>query len=170
MPTVRGSESGSKKRYAGYVSGADGSMELVVKGLEAARTDWTPLAREFQRLLFERVFQDLPIEDLVQKTRARLLSGELDDKLIYRKRIRRNLADYHRNVPPHIQAARKLRKPGRWIEYVITLNGPEPSEARVAEPDYEHYLNRQLAPAADGILHCLDTSFEGICGAQMQLF
>lgn len=170
MPTVRGSESGSKKRYAGYVAGTDGSMELVVKGLEAARTDWTPLAREFQRLLFERVFQDLPVEDLVQQTRARLLSGELDDKLIYRKRIRRNLADYHRNVPPHIQAARKLSRPGRWIEYVITRNGPEPSEARVAEPDYEHYLNRQLAPAADGILHCLDTSFEGICGAQMQLF
>jgi DNA polymerase-2 len=170
MPTVRGSESGSKKRYAGYVASKNGDSELMIKGLEAARTDWTPLAREFQRALFERVFQDLPIEELVRDTREQLVAGALDDKLIYRKRIRRKLTDYQRNVPPHIQAARKLTSAGRWIEYVITLNGPEPVVALTAEPDYEHYLSRQLAPAADGILHCLDTSFEAIGGAQMQLF
>ncbi len=170
MPTVRGSESGSKKRYAGFIADKHGGMQLLIKGLEAARTDWTPLAREFQRTLFEQVFSDQPIEPLVRDTRQQLLDGTLDEKLVYRKRIRRKLNDYQRNVPPHIQAARKLPHAGRWIEYVITRNGPEPVEALSAEPDYEHYLNRQLAPAADGILHCLDTNFEAICGAQMQLF
>ena len=34
--------------------------KVVIKGLEAARTDWTPLARRFQRELFDRVFPDQP--------------------------------------------------------------------------------------------------------------
>ena len=47
MPTVRGSDKGSKKRYAGVVAGAAGD-QLVFKGLESVRTDWTRLARDFQ--------------------------------------------------------------------------------------------------------------------------
>ncbi len=43
MPTVRGSEKGSKKRYAGMVS-AGGSSQLVFKGLETVRSDSSPLA------------------------------------------------------------------------------------------------------------------------------
>lgn len=170
MPTIRGSESGSKKRYAGLVAEPDGSRRLQIKGLEAVRTDWTPLAREFQRELFLRVFSDQSIDALVQQTRDQLLAGKLDHKLVYRKRIRRRLDEYQRNVPPHIQAARKASQPGRWIEYLITLNGPEPLSDLTSKPDYQHYIARQLTPSSDGILRCLDTSFESICGAQMQLF
>ena len=56
MPTIRGSEVGTKKRYAGSVVTKAGEMHVVFKGLEAVRTDWTPLARNFQRELFRRVF------------------------------------------------------------------------------------------------------------------
>jgi DNA polymerase-2 len=49
MPTVRGSEEGSKKRYAGLVRRKDGSDDLVFKGLETVRTDWTPLRRRSSR-------------------------------------------------------------------------------------------------------------------------
>ena len=55
MPTVRGSDKGSKKRYAGVVAGRDGD-QLVFKGLENVRTDWTRLAREFQEELYRRIF------------------------------------------------------------------------------------------------------------------
>ena len=48
MPTIRGSDKGSKKRYAGVVR-RSGEDELVFKGLENVRTDWTRLARDFQR-------------------------------------------------------------------------------------------------------------------------
>lgn len=95
----------------------------------------------------------------------------MDEELIYHKRIRRALDDYQRNVPPHIQAARKLsHSSGRSIRYVITRNGPEPVDAQESAVDYEHYLERQLAPAADGILQFLDTSFSNITDAQMQMF
>lgn len=169
MPTVRGEQTGSKKRYAGLVgSGAD--TEVIFKGLESVRTDWTALARRFQRELYRRIFLDLPFEDFVRETLADLLAGKLDEELVYRKRLRRALDEYTRNVPPHVQAARKLDKPGRWIRYVITANGPEPVRGAIPKPDYEHYRERQLAPAANGILHFLDTSFEAITDAQLAIF
>ncbi|MFK8019382.1 MAG: DNA polymerase II [Pseudomonadales bacterium] len=170
MPTIRGESTGSKKRYAGLIRNADNSVEIQFKGLEAARTDWTPLAREFQRELYWLVFHDEDHKTLVNSAAEQLLAGELDDKLVYRKRLRRKLEDYTKNVPPHVQAARKLDKPGSYIEYVITLNGPEPVEQQRSAIDYQHYLDRQLAPAADGILHFLGDSFAELTSTQLDMF
>ena len=178
MPTVRGGASGSKKRYAGLVRDADGETRLIVKGLEAVRSDWTPLARDFQHELLRRVFLDLPWEPFVHETVQRLRVGELDAALVYRKRIRRDASDYLRSVPPHVQAARKLahargsraRLSSGWIRYVMTRNGPEPVQALESPPDHDHYLERQLAPAADGVLHVLGTSFADVIDAQLRMF
>ena len=138
--------------------------------MEAARSDWTRLAREFQRELFRRVFLNLPFDRFVRDTAEALQNGELDESLVYRKRLRRRLDEYQRNIMPHVKAARKLPSHGNWVRYVITRNGPEPVEALDSAPDYQHYLDKQLAPAADGILQFLDTSFRNITGAQMQMF
>ena len=170
MPTIRGADTGSKKRYAGLVRGADGELELVFKGLESVRTDWTPLARRFQRELYRRIFRNEPFERYVRDTLEELRAGKLDAELVYRKRLRRDLKDYTRNVPPHVQAARKLDRPERWIRYVITRHGPEPVIDAIPKPDYRHYEQRQLAPVADGILGFVDSSFEAIAGDQLNLF
>ncbi len=170
MPTIRGTESGSKKRYAGQVRQSDGSTSVVFKGLEAVRTDWTPMAREFQRNLYEKVFNDEPVEALIKQITSDLWSGKLDDQLIYRKRLRRKLADYKKNIPPHVQAARKQSRPGGWVSYVITVNGPEPVDERESELDYQHYADKQLLPVADGILHFFESSYASITSAQIELF
>ena len=170
MPTIRGSESGSKKRYAGLVEGKNGDTKVVFKGLEAVRTDWTPMAREFQRSLYAKVFNDEPVDQLVKETLAGLLDGQFDEKLVYRKRLRRKLSDYTRNVPPHVQAARKQANPQAWISYVITVNGPEPCDDRQSPIDHQHYVDKQLEPVADGILHFLGSSFQMITSAQIELF
>lgn len=176
MPTVRGSDKGSKKRYAGVVS-TGGERQLVFKGLETVRTDWTRLAREFQSELYRRVFFEEPYEAYIGELTQRLLNGELDDQLIYRKRLRRRLQDYQKSSPPHVQAARLARERGLpdttrgdWVEYVVTLQGPEPAADCQQAPDYHHYLDRQLAPVADGILHFLGTSFAAVTEAQITLF
>ena len=142
----------------------------MFKGLEAVRTDWTPLAREFQRELYARIFTDKPVDELIRTTTTKLLAGELDEKLVYRKRLRRKLSDYQRNVPPHVQAARKSAHPQRWINYVLTVQGPEPSEERVSDFDYQHYVDKQLAPVADGILHFLNSSYHSVVSNQIELF
>lgn len=170
MPTIRGSEAGSKKRYAGLVRTPAGNKDLVFKGLESVRTDWTPLARRFQRELYRRVFSDEPYEAYIKETLEALMAGELDEELVYRKRLRRPVSEYKRNVPPHVQAARQLEKPGRWVSYVITSAGPQPVTGRIPRPDYAHYRDRQLAAAADGILYFLNTSFDAITNRQMAMF
>ncbi|MCS0579965.1 DNA polymerase II [Massilia pinisoli] len=185
MPTVRGSEEGSKKRYAGLVRGADGGEEMIFKGLETVRTDWTPLAQTFQQELYGRVFRGEPYEDYVRDYVARTLRGEFDEQLVYRKRLRRPLVEYERNVPPHVRAARaadefhvRQGRPapyrnGGWIRYVMTTSGPEPMDTldpRRTPIDYEHYLTKQLEPVADGILPFLDDSFARLTSPQGALF
>lgn len=170
MPTIRGETTGSKKRYAGLIRNKVGELDVQIKGLEAARSDWTSMAKDFQRDLFFRIFTDQDYTDLVKDTVAKLKAGELDDQLIYKKRLRRPLEDYQKNVPPHVQAARKLEQHGRDIRYVITVNGPEPVEAMSSRPDYDHYLERQLSPAGDSILTFMNTSVADISSDQFTLF
>jgi DNA polymerase-2 len=186
MPTVRGSDEGSKKRYAGMATAADGSDEMVYKGLETVRTDWTPLAQQFQQGLYERIFKGQPYEDYVRDYVARTLNGELEDQLVYRKRLRRALDEYERNVPPHVRAARiadefhmRQGRPaqyrnGGWIRYVMTTAGPEPLDVReggAASPiDYAHYLEKQLEPVADAILPFMGDSFARLTSPQGALF
>ncbi|UVL44429.1 DNA polymerase II [Pseudomonas moraviensis] len=182
MPTIRGAEEGSKKRYAGLVTRSDGSEEMVYKGLETVRTDWSLLARQFQQELYERIFQRKPYQDYVRDYVRKTLAGEFDDRLVYRKRLRRTLDDYERNVPPHVRAARladdynaeqgrpRQYQNGGWISYVITLAGPEPLEVRRAAIDYDHYITRQLQPVADAILPFVDDDFSTLIGGQLGLF
>lgn len=182
MPTIRGAEEGSKKRYAGLVTRADGSEEMVYKGLETVRTDWSLLARQFQQELYERIFQRRPYQDYVREYVRKTLAGEFDERLVYRKRLRRTLDDYERNVPPHVRAARladdynaqhgrpRQYQNGGWISYVITLAGPEPLEVRRAAIDYDHYITRQLQPVADAILPFVDDDFSTLIGGQLGLF
>ncbi|MGF1465087.1 MAG: DNA polymerase II [Sandaracinaceae bacterium] len=169
MPTLRDSEHGTKKRYAGLVE-RDGSLRVVMRGLEAVRTDQTPLARRFQRELYRRVFLDEPYAGFIREVSDDLFAGRLDDELIYRKRLRRDLDEYTHHVPPHVAAARRLPTPVRTVEYVMTTQGPEPV-GYVSHPlDYRHYLDRQLAPAAEALLSALGERFERLGGRQLSLF
>jgi DNA polymerase-2 len=180
MPTTRGTERGSKKRYAGIVRASDGGVTLVVRGLEAVRTDWTPLARRVQRELLRRVFTDEPFAAWLEETARDLAAGRLDDELVYRKRLRQRLGAYAREgAPPHVRAARM--KDARMhgdrdedepseVAYVMTTRGPEPADARQSPIDHAHYLEKQLAPACDVVLPFIGTRFETIAGTQRSLF
>lgn len=176
MPTMRGSDVGTKKRYAGVID-RDGKIELVFKGLESVRTDWTQLARNFQWELYRKIFAGEDHQDFVRATALALCQGKLDSELVYRKRLRRHLQEYEKNIPPHVQAAHKLQRlaghslrRGDWIDYVITVNGPEPVAAQTSPLDYQHYLDKQLAPVADSILYFVGQSLAGLVDDQMSLF
>jgi DNA polymerase-2 len=182
MPTIRGSEQGSKKRYAGLIEDEQGNRVIHYKGLETVRTDWTDLAKTFQKKLYQLVFDGDAYEDYILLTIELLLKGEYDDQLKYRKRLRKPLADYIKNIPPHAQAAikaellfNKMNQPSRyknksWIEYVITMSGAETLECQKSKLDYEHYIDRQLTPIADTILTAVNSSMEAVTGQQQNLF
>ncbi len=182
MPTIRGQETGSKKRYAGLIIDKNKNESIIYKGLETARSDWTSLAQEFQQALYHRVFHEEDIDFFVREYVNKTLNGEFDDKLIYRKRLRRPLDTYVKNIPPHVKAARlekremesigrqsQLRQ-GSVIAYVMTLQGPEPVTFQRSKLDYNHYIDKQLEPIANGILPFTGKDFNALTLPQLGLF
>ena len=113
---------------------------------------------------------------------ADIQNGVFGPELVLRKRLRRKLSDYVKNVPPHVQAARKaeeirkklqlpaLYEHGGWVEYVMTTAGPEPRQYRQSPVDYDFYIDKQLAPIADSILVFQQSSMDKILDRQIGLF
>ena len=185
MPTIRGSDKGSKKRYAGLIVDNNQNKNtdhIIFKGLETVRTDWTILARDVQQEIYHRIFHGLPYEDYLKTIAADLKQGKFDEQLVYRKRLRQKLSDYKKNRPPHAQAALKAEdyykknglprryENGGWIEYVMTIMGPEPLEYNEYPLDYGHYIEKQIAPVVDALLMVVGTSLEKIIQTQYELF
>jgi DNA polymerase-2 len=180
MPTIRGAEEGSKKRYAGLVTRADGSDEMVYKGLETVRTDWSPLARQFQQELYQRIFHRKPYQDYVRDYVRKTLAGEFDERwstasacaapsmttnaTCRRMRAARMADDYNAR-----QGRPRQYQNGGWISYVITVAGPEPLEVR-ARHRLRPLRHPQLQPVADAILPFVDDDFSTLIGGQLGLF
>ena len=177
IPRLRGDSSGEGrgrgKGYAGLLLATDGSTEVEVRGMEAVRSDFTPLARRFQLELLRRLFAGEPegsVRGFCRETAGRLARGELDAELVYRKVLRRPAREYETETP-QVRAARLLGwtdRRGR-VGYVVTLAGAEPLEARSGSPlDYAHYLDRQLQPIAQSIANAAGMSADGWLGDESQ--
>jgi DNA polymerase-2 len=158
---ARGSETGAKKRYAGLLVD-NGSEKLEFVGMEFVRSDWTKLAKVFQVELYNRVFHNEEVEGWIRELVNKVKNGEYDDKLVYRKRLRKDVEDYTKNIPQHVKAARMIGETSGTVYYVITKRGPVPIELKHNDIDYEHYIEKQLKPVADSVLSLLGISFESI--------
>jgi len=166
---IKGEEqTAAKKRYAGLKI-KDGKEELEVVGLEAIRGDWTEAAQEFQREILIRTFHGEQIETFIRAYVKKVLSGQLDSLLVYRKSIRKELAEYTKTTPPHVKAARKLETlDSNVIQYYMTTDGPEPIQKLQHKIDYEHYIEKQIAPIANQVLSLLGKNFEDIIKGSKQ--
>lgn len=170
---ARGAEIGAKKRYAGLLvkSTEDGEKESIeFVGMEFVRSDWTKLAKEFQIELYEKIFKGEDVEDWIREVIQKLKAGKFDDKLIYRKRLRKEVEDYTKNVPPHARAAKLLNEPRDIIYYAITQRGPIPIELKHNDFDYDHYIEKQLKPIADSVLSLLGKNFDSIADSDQLSF
>jgi DNA polymerase-2 len=168
IPALRGSEDtgesrGRAKGYGGYLLRPAGGTEpggdtlrVEVKGMEAVRSDSTPLARRLQLELLELVFSGAGEEafrDNIRETLKKLRRGELDGELIYRKRLSRPPETYTASTPPQVKAARALGWKNRrgTVEYVWTQTGAEPVALPHTPLDYDHYALSQVFPVAHSI-------------------
>ena len=107
LPKIRGQETGAKKRYAGLLV-EDGKEEVDIVGLEFVRRDWTELAKVFQMELLNRIFNNKEVQEYIKQFTKEVLAGQHDDLLVYRKAIRKEVAEYTKTTPPHVKAARLL--------------------------------------------------------------
>ncbi|WP_261595371.1 DNA polymerase II [Pseudoalteromonas holothuriae] len=152
MPTIRGQVTGSKKRYVGetYVNN---EAELVFKGMESVRSDWTEIAKKYQKEIVKALFDG---KDLLRITKGYIeavRSGEVDGLLLYSKRLGKDLEQYVKNIPPHVKAAKEQMKidkncryrKGSIIKYYMTKSGPRVKLER-GGLDYEHYIEKQIYP------------------------
>ena len=140
--------------------------------MEAVRRNWTELAKDVQRELYKRLFAGEPVEVYLADITTSPRKGELDHKLVYRKGLRKSVASYTANTPPHVAAARKSCNPGRVVSYLMTVAGPEPLDSLQNSPDRQHYLDKQIQPVAEPVLAVLGLDFDGSIGdnRQMSLF
>ena len=157
-----GESRGRAKGYGGYLLDPKDGLSVEVKGMEAVRSDYTPLARRIQVELLELVFAgrgEAEFKNKVHEILKNLRTGKLDNELVYRKRLSRAPETYTASTPPQVKAARALGWKNRrgTVEYVWTVNGPEPSSdenGRLLSHnllDYDHYAESQILPAARSI-------------------
>ncbi|MGL4578579.1 MAG: DNA polymerase II [Shewanella xiamenensis] len=178
MPTLRGSEEGSKKRYVGAWRNRNGGLEITFKGMEQVRSDWSPLARKVQAELYERMFNQRDISGYLAGVISELQSGKRDAELVFSKRMRRNLEEYTAKSSPHVKVARQLceltgkvsyGKRGAQIDYVITVNGPEPVSHRSSIIDYQYYVDKQICPIAEPIFSIMKLNYTDMVSKQLLL-
>lgn len=170
IPQLRDkSGSGAKKRYAGLIETSEGKEKLEIVGLEAVRGDWTEAAQDFQKELLLKLFHDEPIERFIRAYIKKIKDGKLDEKLVYKKSIRKPLSEYTKTTPPHVKAARKLPKlESSTIFYYITTDGPEPIQQLKHKLDYDHYIEKQISPIANQILVLLNKDFKDVSSDSKQ--
>ncbi len=168
---------GRAKGYAGLRVHPDGHEEVEIVGLEAVRHDWTPLAQELQRRLLDMVFRDegsSKVAQFVDVELRALRSGKRDEKLVYRRSLRKRMEAYTKSAPPHVRAAALLPPEERsgLIRYVWTTEGPQPESRRSAQPDYEHYVQKQIRPIVESLAPFIGLSIESLFepGGQLGLF
>ncbi len=168
MPKLRSGSAGAKKRYAGLIKNKK-KEEIQFVGLEVKRSDWTEAAKEFQEKLFDKIFHKKDPTKFINKYVKELQDGKLDKKLVYIKSLRKNPEDYTKITPPHVKAARKLKKiKSSKIEYFITIDGPEPKEMLNHRLDYKHYVDKQIKPIANAVLEFYGISFKEVMEGKKQ--
>ena len=147
----------------------NGEEKLEFVGMEFVRSDWTKLAKEFQVELYQRIFNDEDVTDWIKSVVRKVNEGAFDNKLIYQKRLRKNLEDYVKNIPPQVRAAKMIDRNSGSVQYLITKRGPIPIELKHEDIDYQHYIEKQLKPIADSVLVLQGKTFDSIVDSSNQL-
>ncbi|MEI5639203.1 MULTISPECIES: DNA polymerase II [unclassified Pseudoalteromonas] len=154
MPTIRGQEVGSKKRYVGQIQTSNGP-ELVFKGMESVRSDWTDIAKEYQQAVIRALFDGEDLEEVTKFYINQVFDGKVDEKLVFRKRLGKSIELYTKNIPPQVKAAKQAlaagelesANKGSQIPYYLSLDGPVyASKSQLQNIDYAQYIEKQILP------------------------
>ena len=169
---------GAKKRYAMI----DEKDNILVKGFEYVRGDWSDLAKETQEKVLENMLKGKK-EEAVEHVREivkKVKKGEIDmEKLVIRRQLTKNIEDYEQ-IGPHVKVACELKRKGievsrgSLIQYIITKKGKSISDrAKWYEDaqtyDEHYYINNQIIPAALRILSVLGYRKEDLYSEQKSL-
>ncbi|MEM4714139.1 MAG: DNA-directed DNA polymerase [Candidatus Nanoarchaeia archaeon] len=152
-------EGGAKKRYA--LLAEDGS--IVLKGVEAIRSDWSSLAKEAQKEVLRILLLKQDLKEAIAYVRN-LINSIKNKKvnlrdLVISVKLTKNITSY-KAKGPHVVAAQIAKakgyplKPGSVLNYIVTKGGEKIStkvklfeEATLDDYDADYYVNHQLIRA-----------------------
>jgi DNA polymerase, archaea type len=161
---------GAKKKYA--LVDEDG--DIKVTGFETVRGDWSLLAKEVQKKVFEIILREKDekkalnyVKDTIKKIEKKEIPME---KMVIKKQLKKDIADYE-NIGPHVQVAKLLKKRGEnvgagsIITYVVNEGkGIIRDRAKPLEDsetyDAEYYIHNQVIPVVIAIFDVLGHSKE----------
>ena len=171
-------EKGAKKKYA--LLDEDGN--IIVKGLEYVRRDWSKIAKYAQIQVLNAVLKDNSkekafeiIKDIINKLKQQQIP--VKDVAMY-KQLTRKIKDYE-SIGPHVAAAKKALangtkfEPGQTIQYVISKNDGSISDRAYTidefkkkglQYDDDYYINNQVIPAVQKIFEVIGYSKEELIG------
>ena len=92
------------------------------------------------------------------------------EEIKIKKRLRKDVEDYTKNIPQHVKAAKLLGEATGTVYYVITKRGPIPVELKHNDIDYDHYVEKQMKPIADSVLSLLGKSFDSFVDSDQMSF
>ncbi len=146
------------------------AVEFV--GMEVVRSDWTALAKQVQRELYQRLFADQAVDeylaDIVQQSARRRSSTTRSSIARTCARTPRNTRQRRRRTSPP-RASR--RKPiGRLDQLRHDDRTARSRIDNIAAPlDREHYVDQAGKPVAEPVLETLGLDFEQVIGDGRQM-
>lgn len=163
-------EKGIKKRYALL----DENNELIIKGFEFVRGDWSNISKETQYKVFQALLRDNSKEkavEIVKKIVNELRENKIPLKeLVIRTQLTMRPEDY-KSVGPHVAVAKRLISKGQhisegtMISYIVVegkglirdkAKTIDEVENEKLKPDAEYYIYHQVIPTVDRVMDLLD--------------
>ncbi|ADG13898.1 DNA polymerase Pol2 [Methanocaldococcus infernus ME] len=160
----------TKKKYALITE----EGEIIIKGLEYVRRDWSGIAKRTQKEVLEALLKEGDIEKakkIIKETIKKLRNLEVDkEELIIYTQITKDLNEY-KSTAPHVELAKRLVregkkiKPGDVLGYIIVKGAKQvseraklPEEVSLDEIDINYYIDNQILPPIIRIMESLGVS------------
>ncbi|MBU4501933.1 MAG: DNA-directed DNA polymerase [Nanoarchaeota archaeon] len=174
----KGEATGAKKKYA--LLNEEGDM--IVKGFETIRRDWSKLAKSVQRKVLKIILKDNSpkkalsyVQNVIDDLRKK--KYEIEDMVI-QTTLQKPL-DTYQQIGPHVAVARRMLAKGMFvtqgstIKYVISEGkGKIRDKARIPQEaenyDPEYYVNNQILTSVGRIFEVLGYKKEDLIKEKSQ--
>jgi len=161
----KGEAVGAKKKYALL----NEEKEIIVKGFETIRRDWSKLAKKVQKKVLKIILKDNSpkkalkyVQEVIDQIRKKKF--EIEDMVI-QTTMQRPIETYQQ-IGPHVAVAKRMLQKGMFVTagstiyYVITEGkGKIRDKARIPEEaenyDPEYYVNNQILTSVGRIFEVL---------------
>jgi len=178
--SLKAGESGAKKKYALI----DDKDNIIIKGFESVRRNWSIVAKETQRQVLEIVLKEHDakkakayVRQVVEDLRKNKMPVS---KAIVSTALSKGTGAYT-SIGPHVAAAQRMEAKGKTvgagsvIKYVVVKGKGKirdkvrlPEEVKQEDYDGEYYIQNQVLPGVERIFAVLGIGVDDLVSTTKQ--